>query len=81
VPDYSKLAAISSMNSRPNKLTAKTLKMSNAGKGIKHFSSKKALYSDLGLREPQPIHRPKLVEKRPISPQKNTKNAKKGTEG
>jgi hypothetical protein len=37
------------MKSQPNKLTAKTLKMSKAGKGVKHFSSKKALYADLGL--------------------------------
>ncbi len=37
------------MNSRPNDLTSKTLKMSNAGKGVKRFSSKKALYADLGL--------------------------------
>ena len=33
----------------PNQLTAKTLKASHAGKGVKHFSSKKALYADLGL--------------------------------
>ncbi len=33
----------------PNKLTAKTLKMSKAGKNVKRFSSKKALYADLGL--------------------------------
>jgi DNA-damage-inducible protein J len=33
----------------PNELTAKTLKMSKAGKGVKHFSSKKALFADLGL--------------------------------
>jgi DNA-damage-inducible protein J len=33
----------------PNDLTAKTLKMSRAGRGVKYFSSKKALYADLGL--------------------------------
>jgi DNA-damage-inducible protein J len=33
----------------PNDLTAKTMKMSKAGRGVKHFSSKKALYADLGL--------------------------------
>ena len=33
----------------PNDLTAKTLKMSKAGKGIRHFSNKKTLYADLGL--------------------------------
>jgi len=33
----------------PNKLTAKILKMSDAGKGVKYFTTKKALYADLGL--------------------------------
>jgi DNA-damage-inducible protein J len=33
----------------PNELTAKTLEMSQAGKGIKRFPNKKALYTDLGL--------------------------------
>lgn len=33
----------------PNALTAKTLRNSKSGKGVKHFSSKKALYTDLGL--------------------------------
>jgi DNA-damage-inducible protein J len=33
----------------PNGLTAKTLKMSDSGKGVKHFTTKKALYADLGL--------------------------------
>jgi len=33
----------------PNELTARTLKLSRSGKGVKHFSSKKTLYADLGL--------------------------------
>lgn len=33
----------------PNALTAKTLRDSRSGKGLKRFSSKKALYADLGL--------------------------------
>jgi len=33
----------------PNELTARTLKRSRAGKGVKHFTTKKALYADLGL--------------------------------
>ncbi len=33
----------------PNALTAKTLRESKSGKGVKHFSSRKALYADLGL--------------------------------
>ena len=33
----------------PNDVTAKILKMSKVGKGVRHFSSKKALYADLGL--------------------------------
>jgi DNA-damage-inducible protein J len=33
----------------PNELTARTLKRSRAGKGVKHFVLKKALYADLGL--------------------------------
>ncbi len=33
----------------PNELTAKTLRDSKAGKGVKTFSTKKELYADLGL--------------------------------
>lgn len=33
----------------PNELTAKTLLQSKTGKGVKKFTSKKALYADLGL--------------------------------
>jgi len=33
----------------PNELTVKTFKMSDAGKGVKHYTTKKALYADLGL--------------------------------
>lgn len=33
----------------PNRLTAKTLRESKAGKNVKHFGSKKELYADLGL--------------------------------
>jgi len=33
----------------PNGLTARTLKATKAGKGVKHFSSRKARYADLGL--------------------------------
>ena len=33
----------------PNKLTAKTLTNSKAGKGVKSFVSKEDLYKDLGL--------------------------------
>jgi DNA-damage-inducible protein J len=33
----------------PNALTARTLRESKAGKGVKHFSSAKELYADLGL--------------------------------
>jgi DNA-damage-inducible protein J len=33
----------------PNRLTAKTLRESKSGKNVKHFSSKKELYADLGL--------------------------------
>jgi len=33
----------------PNKLTARTLRRSKAGKDVKRFSSKKQLYADLGL--------------------------------
>jgi DNA-damage-inducible protein J len=33
----------------PNDLTTHTLKTSKTGKGVKHFTSKKALYADLGL--------------------------------
>jgi DNA-damage-inducible protein J len=35
----------------PNDLTAKTLRESRAGKGVRKFTSKKDLYADLGLRE------------------------------
>ena len=33
----------------PNRLTAKTLADGRKGKNVKHFTSKKDLYSDLGL--------------------------------
>jgi len=33
----------------PNELTARTLKRSRAGKGVRHFATKKALFADLGL--------------------------------
>ena len=33
----------------PNELTAKTLRQTRAGKGVKRYSSKKELYTDLGL--------------------------------
>jgi len=33
----------------PNEETAKVLKESKKGTGVKHFSTKKALYEDLGL--------------------------------
>jgi len=33
----------------PNDLTAQTLKDSKAGKAVKRFASKQALYADLGL--------------------------------
>jgi len=33
----------------PNKTTASVLRESKKGKGVEKFSSKKALYSDLGL--------------------------------
>jgi DNA-damage-inducible protein J len=33
----------------PNELTAKTLRESKAGKGVKRYASKKELYADLGL--------------------------------
>ncbi len=33
----------------PNGVTAQTLKDSKAGKGVKRFASKQALYADLGL--------------------------------
>lgn len=33
----------------PNRLTAKTLKQSRAGKNVKRFSTKKEFYDDLGL--------------------------------
>jgi DNA-damage-inducible protein J len=35
--------------SLPNQLTARTLRNSKAGKQVKHFTSKKELYADLGL--------------------------------
>jgi hypothetical protein len=49
VPDYSNLAASPPLNLRPNKLTATILKMSDAGKGVKHITTKKAFYADLGI--------------------------------
>ena len=33
----------------PNALTTRTLKASKAGRNVKRFASKKALYADLGL--------------------------------
>jgi DNA-damage-inducible protein J len=33
----------------PNALTAKVLRDSKAGKGVKHFATKEELYRDLGL--------------------------------
>jgi len=33
----------------PNKLTARTLRASQAGQAVKRFGSKKELYADLGL--------------------------------
>jgi len=33
----------------PNELTARTLRASKAGRGVKHFNSKRELYADLGL--------------------------------
>jgi len=33
----------------PNELTARTLRASKKGKGVKRFGSKKELYADLGL--------------------------------
>jgi len=33
----------------PNDLTARTLRASKRGKGVKRFASKKDLYADLGL--------------------------------
>ena len=33
----------------PNKLTARTLRASKAGKGVKRFATRKELYADLGL--------------------------------
>ena len=33
----------------PNDLTARTLRDSHAGKGVKRFGTKKELYGDLGL--------------------------------
>ena len=33
----------------PNAVTARTLKASKAGRGVKHFGTKKELYADLGL--------------------------------
>jgi len=35
------------MHLQPNNLTAKTLNMSEAGKSVKHFTTKKTLYADL----------------------------------
>ena len=33
----------------PNEITARTLRASQQGKGVKRFGSKKELYTDLGL--------------------------------
>jgi DNA-damage-inducible protein J len=33
----------------PNRTTARTLRDSKAGRKVKHFASKQALYADLGL--------------------------------
>jgi DNA-damage-inducible protein J len=33
----------------PNRLTAKTIEASRSGKNVKHFSTKKELYDDLGM--------------------------------
>lgn len=33
----------------PNELTAKTLRRSKSGKGVRHYSNKSELYADLGL--------------------------------
>ena len=33
----------------PNEITARTLKASKQGKGVKRFGSRKELYADLGL--------------------------------
>lgn len=33
----------------PNKLTEKTIKASQAGKGVKRFKSQRELYADLGI--------------------------------
>jgi len=33
----------------PNALTTRTLHASKAGRGVKHFGSKKELYADLGM--------------------------------
>jgi DNA-damage-inducible protein J len=33
----------------PNELTARTLRQSKAGRGVKRFATKKELYADLGL--------------------------------
>jgi DNA-damage-inducible protein J len=33
----------------PNEVTARTLRASKSGRGVKRFSSKAALYKDLGL--------------------------------
>ena len=33
----------------PNELTARTLRASKAGRGVKRFASKKELHADLGL--------------------------------
>jgi DNA-damage-inducible protein J len=33
----------------PNEVTARTLRASKAGKGVKRFTTKRELYADLGL--------------------------------
>jgi len=54
------------MNRILNNLSARTLKMSDAGKGVKHFTTKKALYADLGLRKSQPTLSSQAGRKKPI---------------
>jgi hypothetical protein len=66
------------MTHLPNNLTAKTLKMSKAGKDVKRFSSKKALYADLGLREPQPNPSSQTCRKKTGLAAKEHKERRKG---
>jgi hypothetical protein len=62
----------------PNNLTAKTLKMSKAGKGVKRFTSKKDLYADLGLRESQPTMSSQACRKKADLAAKEHKERRKG---